>query len=303
MIKEFLLRHKKKARSYEQIKHAPKPLKVLRPSMPKITSSGVFTPPAMKVGSLLAGRYEMKYFVSETQAQIIEHMIRHYVQLDQYCKGRPGSTYPLASAYLDSHDLCLCRESLDGHKNRFKLRIRRYSDDPLSPSFFEIKRRMNNIIIKDRACVDHMESPGLLLSSELLDRTDDKCREVLSQFQLYTGSISARPVVHVRYDRQAYEGLVDKRIRITFDRKLAFKMSEASKVVLNEGQWQFYPMEGVILEIKFTGYYPAWLSSVSRRLELQRQSISKYARSIQHACELRFCASQTPRQRLEYETV
>lgn len=303
MIKELLTKHKKKARSYEQIEYAPKPLKALRPGIPKIASSRVFTPPAMKVESLLAGRYELKYFVSETQAQIIEHMIRPYVQLDQYCKGRPGSTYPLASAYLDSHDLCLCRESLDGHKNRFKLRIRRYSDDPLSPSFFEIKRRMNNIIIKDRACVEHMENPGLLLSSELLSGTDDKCRDVLSQFQFYTGSISARPVIHIRYDRQAYEGLVDKRIRITFDRKLAFKMSEVSKVVLNEGRWQFYPMEGVILEIKFTGYYPAWLSVIAMRLELHKQSISKYARSIQHACALQFYAPQTPRQRLECETV
>lgn len=300
MIKELFTRHKKNARSYGQVKRAPKLLKIRQPD---IDASAVPALPVIKPLNLSAGRYEMKYFVSEIQAQTIKHMIEPYVQLDWHCEINPGGTYPLASAYLDSHDLCLCRAGLDGHKNRFKLRIRRYSDDPLSPSFFEIKRRMNNIIIKSRASIIHNENSDLLLSSKLAAGTDDDCRRVLEQFQLYTGSINARPVIHIRYDRQAYEGLVDKKVRITFDRKLAYKTSELSKVVLNEGRWQSYPMEGVILEIKFTAYYPAWLSRVSRHLELHRQSISKYTRSIQHASASQFYAPRTPRQRLEYEAV
>ncbi len=300
MIKEFFTRQKKNVGSYEQVRRASESLKGLRHG---IDVSGIPDLPVVKPRNSSTGRYEMKYFISEIQAQTIKHMIAPYVQLDRYCKAHSSGTYPLASAYLDSHDLCLCRESLDGHKNRFKLRIRRYSDDPLSPSFFEIKRRMNNIIIKSRASVVHEEGSDLLLSSKLPAGVDDDCRRVLGQFQLYTGSINARPVIHIRYNRQAYEGLVDKKVRITFDRKLAYKMSELSKVVLNEGRWQLYPMEGVILEIKFTGYYPAWLSRVSRHLELSRQSISKYARSIQHASVSQFRAPQAPRQRLEYGVV
>jgi SPX domain protein involved in polyphosphate accumulation len=102
--------------------------------------------------------------------------------------------------------------------------------------------------------------------------------------------ICARPVVQVRYVREAYEGLLDNNIRITFDRELSYKVSERAEVSLNGEHWHHYPMTGVILEIKFTEFYPPWLSSIVKCLELHQQSISKYTRSVGHVCSLRFCA-------------
>ena len=102
---------------------------------------------------MLACRYEMKYHITETQAAAITEFKKPFVALDRYCKLQPSRDYPIVSMYLDSGDLRLCRESLTGHKNRFKLRIRSYTDEPEYPRFFEIKRRMNTIIIKSRARV------------------------------------------------------------------------------------------------------------------------------------------------------
>jgi hypothetical protein len=52
-------------------------------------------------------------------------------------------------------------------------------------------------------------------------------------------------------------------------------------------------MKGTILEIKFTGRYPAWLSGLSKCFGLQQRSLSKYATSIQQACAMGFCAPIT----------
>ncbi len=260
----------------------------------KETVSKASYPSAKLFSPSLVNRHELKYLISESQAAVIKELVKPHLRLDRYCEVQPGGAYPLSSLYLDSHDLLLCRESLDGHKNRFKLRVRRYSDDPSSPSFFEIKRRMNRIIIKNRAKVDHHNVEELLLCPALLYQDGNGDRDVLRQFQLYVSSVCARPVVQIRYIREAYEGLLDNKIRITFDRKLAYKISKKAEVSLNGGGWHYYPMRGVILEIKFTEFYPAWLSYVVKCLELHQQSISKYARSIKHACALRFCAPKVP---------
>jgi len=260
----------------------------------KKTVSRTSYPSAKLLSPAIVNRHELKYLISESQAAVIKELVKPHLRLDGYCDLQPGSAYPLSSLYLDSHDLRLCRESLDGHKNRFKLRIRRYSDDPSCPSFFEIKRRMNRVIIKNRARVNHHNIEELLLYPALLCEDGNGDRDVLRQFQLYVSSVCARPVVQIRYIREAYEGLLDNKIRITFDRKLAYKISEKAEVLLNGGGWHYYPMRGVILEIKFTEFYPAWLNHVVQCLELHQQSISKYAHSIKHACALKFCAPKVP---------
>ena len=86
----------------------------------------------------------------------------NYVSYLLGLKFKPNNAYMISSVYLDSDNLKLCRESLDGTKNRFKLRIRSYTDDLDYPRFFEIKRRVNTIIIKSRARVmSHSVNPLL----------------------------------------------------------------------------------------------------------------------------------------------
>jgi hypothetical protein len=43
-----------------------------------------------------------------------------------------------------------------------------------------------------------------------------------------------------------------------------------------------------VLEIKFTGRYPVWLTRLVREFELEVIPVSKYATSITQACRLGF---------------
>ena len=260
----------------------------------RTSSSRVLQRPIELPDRTLGCRYEMKYHVTETQAAAITEFIRPFVQLDRYCKLQPSRDYPLVSLYLDSGDLRLCRESLTGHKNRFKLRIRSYTDEPEYPRFFEIKRRMNTIIIKDRARVMDSDVKTLLAGLPLPPQNYTADMDTINQFQLYVSNIRAKPAVLVRYMRQAYEGGEHNRIRITFDRNLEYKVTNIAEVRLGGGGWRRNPftLGGVILEIKFTDRYPAWLARLVRHFNLRARSISKYASSLQDSCSLRFCAPE-----------
>lgn len=237
-------------------------------------------------------RHEIKYCITESKAAAVVQFIRPYLQLDRYSKLRRDRSYPIVSLYLDSENLLLCRQTLTGHKNRFKLRIRSYTDEPGYPRFFEIKRRMNTIIIKNRARVRNQDVTTLLSGSSLPPQDYSTDEKTLNQFQLYMNSINAKPKVLIRYMRQAYEDSSHNRVRVTFDRELAYNVTRSPEVLLNGRGWQHHPISlgGVILEIKFTARYPAWLSRMVACLNLRQDSFSKFATSITNACSLGFCA-------------
>lgn len=238
-------------------------------------------------------RHELKYRISESKAEAVAQFIKPYLHLDRYCKLQRGGLYPIVSLYLDSNDFLLCRESLTGQKNRYKLRVRSYTDEPDYPCFFEIKRRMDATILKSRARVMHQDVATLLSGLSLPPQNynpDDE--EALKQFRLYMDSINARPVILIRYMRQAYEGDSDNRVRVTFDRQLCYKVTSTPEVALNSRGWQHHSISlcGVILEIKFTGLYPAWISQMVKYFDLQQRPISKYVSSVKESCVLGFCA-------------
>jgi hypothetical protein len=258
------------------------------------TSGAQPAPPKKKVAvdSMLACRYEMKYLVNEIEAAGIVNYVQPFLPPDRYSKLHPGGQYPIVSLYLDSPELQLCRESYDGVKNRFKLRIRSYTDEPEYPRFFEIKRRINRVIMKSRARVTDKDVPLLLEGRSLPPQGYTTDLEALNQFQMYVAAIHAGPVVLIRYLRQAFEGTTEDRVRVTFDRELCYKVTEEPYVRLGGSGWQRNNLTTgyTILEIKFNGRYPAWLTRLVRHFNLEVRAISKYGTSVQQACRFGFCA-------------
>jgi hypothetical protein len=238
----------------------------------------------------LWSRYEMKYVISESKAAAITQFVEMHLPLDRYCREVPTGDYPIVSLYLDSDNLQLCRESLGGLLKRFKLRVRSYTDDLNYPKFFEIKRRSNNVIIKSRAAVSDKDM-ATLLSGQYVPplRNHEIEANALKQFQLYMKSVCAGPKMLIKYMRRAYEDFGENRVRVTFDRQLVYKVCYEPVVPLNGSGWH-YNLSGVILEIKFTGRYPAWLERMARCFDLPQQSMSKYVTSMKKACSLGFCS-------------
>jgi hypothetical protein len=266
------------------IKTAPeKETKLLGLSVP---SKGA----AIAADGTLRCRYECKYQISEAKAAEVEKFIQPYIHSDRYCKLQPTGWYPIVSLYLDSPNLTLCKETLTGKKNRFKLRIRGYNDDPAYPKFFEIKRRLDFVIIKDRHRVKSSEVERLLCGGALPQQYYSTEQEPLKQFLFYKQSINAQPLVLVKYLRRAYEDDSENRVRVTFDRNLSYKMTNRPVVELGGTGWQKHPFNKIVLEIKFTSRFPAWLTRMASCLELERESFSKYANCVCGAAAMSFNA-------------
>lgn len=282
----------------EKLQPASTSVVPLRPTQRKILSPvtrgdiGIVPRLVETPDKVLTSRYEMKYFIHESQARAVEGFVRNLLPVDHYSK---NGDYLISTLYLDSHNLQLCKESMEGHKNRFKLRIRTYTDDPTYPCFFEIKRRMNTICLKDRARINHCDCSKLLsFESAPCSQIGDKNLAAINQFLLYAKTINAGPVLKVRYRRYAFEGDTQNRVRVTFDRGLAFKVVNKPDLSLSGSGWQTFNNNGVVLEIKFNNHYPVWLTDMVRMFNLNRQSFSKYARSVEQSCLLRYCAPRIP---------
>src|SRR5213594_4241209 len=107
-------------------------------------------------------RFELKYLVNEETALMVRDFVRSYLDFDEYSVGKPNYSYPVHSLYVDSDDLKLYWATINGDKNRFKLRLRFYNNHPDTPVFFEIKRRLNGCILKQRGGVRKDAVPWLL---------------------------------------------------------------------------------------------------------------------------------------------
>ena len=82
-------------------------------------------------------RYELKYHVTETKALRIRDFVQGHLKVDEYSALQPGLSYPALSLYLDSDGLDTHWHTINGNRNRYKLRLRYYDDQPGTPVFFE----------------------------------------------------------------------------------------------------------------------------------------------------------------------
>jgi hypothetical protein len=230
-------------------------------------------------------RFECKYYLSETQYDQVMRWIGPYIEPDPFARPYPGYRYMLSSLYLDSPDLKIGRMTIQGRRNRFKLRIRSYNDDPSTPIFFEIKRRIDGVIDKTRIKLRREDGFGLMDGYLTPGQValDGEARHDLDNFMRLTESFGAGPMMRVRYEREAYQATYGEPVRITFDRQLAYAHTPTTDFTVYGSGWNFLKTEGVVLEIKFPDYFPFWVNELICGLQLQRVSIAKYIMSLTDA--------------------
>jgi hypothetical protein len=242
---------------------------------------------------LQASRFELKYIIHEKLVPPIREFLRYYLSPDEHALAERNWEYDIHSLYLDSPSLTLCRATLHGLKNRFKLRIRFYDHDPKSPVFFEIKRRMNDVILKQRARVRH-EGVARLLVGDWPKRSDlvkDNDWEfgALQRFCSLRDTIGAEGKMFVSYIREAYVTPDDNSVRVTFDHTLRGTNFHGRIEMALDELPVFPKVDGIVLELKFTDRFPNWMGLLVETFNLERKSMAKYV-----ACVLAGLRTSTP---------
>ena len=208
-------------------------------------------------------RFEKKYRIDEEMAMRVREHVSSYLELDEHGVGRPDLSYPVHSLYLDSASLATYWMTINGDKNRFKLRLRFYDDRPESPVFFEIKRRVDKVIFKQRGGVWKGAVPQILAGQwpdpRLLLSQDPKHQFAIQRFCELSRDLEAVPLVHVAYQREAWIDRNSDAIRVTFDRRVLGEREFTTRF-RTEMERPVRPFgQDVILELKFTDRFPNWL--------------------------------------------
>ena len=238
----------------------------------------------MREDRLQKQRFELKYRVSEGTARSVREFLRGYLVPDEFTAGSPDFSYAVHSLYLDSEDLWLYRTTINGDKNRFKLRLRYYSEDPAAPVFFEIKSRRDNSIFKQRAAVKR-DAVRPILEGQWPDFThlvkpEPKTLVQLQDFTRQLHRVNATPRSRVSYRREAWMSPVDNSARVTLDRAVNCAPEFASRISTSmAGAVQVFE-EDVILELKFTDRMPAWAAELIGLFGLVQGSAAKYAEGV-----------------------
>lgn len=228
-------------------------------------------------------RREIKYIISENVALAIRSYLSNYLDADEFAAGKPDNSYQVHSLYLDSDNLATYRAGNDGERNRFKLRIRYYDDSDFSPVCFEVKRRINEGVVKLRARV-HRHAVSPLLAGEsptaahLFKWNPQQWVDLLEFWQLVE-RLQAAPRAHNAYMREAYVNS-EATVRVTLDRSVRMGPEFGLDLGTDMPDGIEVFSGAVILELKFTDRMPMWMIEMVRGFELKSTGAAKYVQGV-----------------------
>ena len=230
-------------------------------------------------------RYELKYHVHEGEACRIRDFVRGYLEIDEYSALQPDLSYPTLSLYLDTAGLGTYWSAINGDRNRFKLRLRYYDDHPDTPVFFEIKRREDNVILKERGGVRKSAVRWLLAGhmperKHMLNPNDTEALFAVQRFCHLMVQLNARPKMHVAYLREAYENPSDNNVRLTMDRQVESQPNPQPRLIAKSPKPHLVFGKTVILELKFTARYPNWFRDLVETFNCVQMGAAKYSEGI-----------------------
>lgn len=237
----------------------------------------------MATDRLQLQRFELKYLVTEKTARAVRQFVRCYLKPDDFAATLPDYSYPVHSVYLDSPDLTTYQAVQCGDKNRFKLRIRYYSERD-ETVYLEIKRRTNDCIHKQRAKVRRDTVQALLDGQppqlRHLAAPNAKQLVALQEFCRLVHKLDATPRSHVAYQREAWMSPTGNSVRVTFDRQVQCEPEFGTSLPTSfDAAVQPFEQQ-VVLELKFIDRLPNWCGEMIRAFQLVRSGAPKYAQGV-----------------------
>jgi hypothetical protein len=242
-------------------------------------------------------RTENKYLLSVEEAHSLQQRLETVLQRDPFCAEGP---YPVRSLYYDTPEAADFVTKMDGAPARRKIRLRTYAPDQ-SPCRLEMKEKRGDAQRKLSLPVSRQAAVRLLdcdysvltryMSHEAGSWESEARGTNRKAVRFYTTMTLQcyRPVTMVEYRRMAYV-YPHSDVRITFDSGV--RCSESDTDLFRTGPtaaYSAYPdllLDGkIILEIKFSGALPRFISRILQPYHLTRTAVSKYVLSRPAAYE------------------
>jgi hypothetical protein len=224
-------------------------------------------------------RFEFKYLVGTMDVPRVVESFGGYLTPDP--NSDPAVGYSLYSVYWDSGDFRFFWEKIEGLKQRRKLRLRRYGTGP--DIQIEIKQRIDRTLQKRRLRwpVERVREVFGSMARGSLPAETDLGHPVAAEAAVLCRRFGLTPRVGVRYRRRAFFGAFEPNLRVTFDSRVQYQAGGDVDLTapFDVGKYIVDP-RSTIMEIKFTGRVPLWLSRLVSTNDLQMIRMSKYCSAV-----------------------
>ncbi|MBQ4633898.1 MAG: polyphosphate polymerase domain-containing protein [Bacilli bacterium] len=217
-------------------------------------------------------RYELKYIISSSMAEILKNKLLTIMEIDQFAKSENGE-YTISSLYFDDLESTAYFEKLDGVRFRTKYRIRVYDYDD---SFIRLERKLKheNMTSKDQTKISK-EIFYKIINNEIEEFVDTESG-LYNEFVKDIRLKQLRPSVIVEYKRTALTYPISD-VRVTFDSKVRSGMYNYDLFDPNLTTFSVLKPNEVILEVKFNDYLPQHISLILSTIPAFRKAVSKFA--------------------------
>ena len=209
-------------------------------------------------------RYEKKYCLSTAQQRFLLEAMKPYMRPDEY------GAYTICSIYYDTRDWRLIRSSIEKPIYKEKLRVRSYGvPEEDSPVFVELKKKYDGVVYKRRIALPIREIDGFL------NGPDGGGSQIGREIRYFQSFYRTEPKIFIGYDRLAFAGTDDPRLRITFDTNLRWRDTDLDLRLGDRGAPIALPGD-TLMEIKIPGACPLWISRLLSEVRAFPTSFSKY---------------------------
>ena len=222
-------------------------------------------------------RYELKYLIPFHVYEELAEILKRRMVYDRY--GDAEGKYNIISLYFDSLDKKIYYETRNKSRYRQKLRLRIYNEATLEDhAYFEIKKKYKNRVNKRRTGIK-LAHAYEYLEKGLVNGLDVSNPQIFNEVDSFRNLYNLVPENIVSYDRQAFVGVDDPDLRVTFDYNLRCRKQDLRIETGPDGQ--FFVEKGmVVLEVKVDHSVPLWLSRVLSELGCRKGSVSKFCTSV-----------------------
>ncbi len=216
-------------------------------------------------------RYEFKYLLTKNQLQAVLLAAKPHIVPDAY------SHSSIRNIYLDTPDFRLIRRSLEKPVYKEKVRLRSYGTAEAGDSVFvELKKKYQSVVYKRRLSMEREQAMACVFGKN--PWPDTQIGQELAYAMNFYGGL--RPAAFLSYERDAYQGVEDPQLRMTFDSRILYRRQGLS---LGAEPWGV-PLLGadqVLMELKVAGGLPLWLARVLSSQGIYKTSFSKYGAAYQ----------------------
>ncbi len=213
-------------------------------------------------------RYEKKYLLSDEQYEFIKNGMKNYIIADEHPR------YSLCNIYYDTDDWRLIRKSIEKPVFKEKLRIRSYGVPKNGDKVFvELKKKFSGVVYKRRIALPAEDGFPLNIKDEKL--ADVKSIQTKNEIEWFLRLYNAYPRIFIGYDREAYSGINNSGLRITFDTNMRFR-TDRLDLRCGDNTSPILKNDDILCEIKIPGACPIWLSRLLSESRAFPISFSKY---------------------------